>query len=212
MPEPRHLRIIIDSREQRPLTFPERADGWHVETLRDGLPAGDYSLAGFAGRAKQDPPDAWGIAIERKSGWDELAGNLTHGRARFEREFFRLSLFDTRVLVIEQPRDAVLMGNLRSAANPRALLAGVDALAEKYNVPVVFCDGRDEAAAHILDALRRFADRVRVEALNFRDGDPRGDLAKVSAWEWAKTQRAIGDLKTAMMELAAAMDEREETD
>ena len=61
--------IIIDTREQRPLTFK------HFPSVTACLSEGDYSILGYEGR----------FTVERKSIAD-LVGSVTHDRARFERE------------------------------------------------------------------------------------------------------------------------------
>lgn len=93
------VTVIIDSREQKPLLFPEVIPFWlpcgdgpsalgtrpvtvKVKTERQCLQWGDYCLKGSEATA----------VIERKSGLRELAGNtLTKDRSRFLRALSRLA-------------------------------------------------------------------------------------------------------------------------
>src|SRR5690606_6977076 len=111
-------------REQTPFGFPAstKAGGkvYDIEIHRQAMAAGDYSLLGYGG-AKGE---AFGIAIERKNSPDEIAGNFTAGRERFEREFLRLSLYAERAIVIcGCTRGGILSGlsRMRSRINRKAL-------------------------------------------------------------------------------------------
>ena len=80
------MTIIIDTREQRPWSFPAFVDT-EVGTLRTG----DYALKGDTG-----------FAIERKSK-DDFAGTISTGWARFCRELKRMddAGFPAKVIIVE---------------------------------------------------------------------------------------------------------------
>ncbi|MDK2970951.1 MAG: hypothetical protein PWP23_706 [Candidatus Sumerlaeota bacterium] len=200
----RVLAVLVDNREKRPLAFPAETRGrqsWRVETFTACLPAGDYSLAGHGGR----PGEAFGIAIERKSGWNELAGNLTAHRDRFTRECQRLTLYRTRLIVVEgASRDEPEMGMLRTRADPRALIASIDALSERYQIPVVWTRDREEAAQVILAALRRYVERHLAPGGASRPKDAHGAPATVPAWHLAQLETRIGNLERIAGELLSA--------
>lgn len=79
------MKIVIDTREQRPWGFPP-----HVFVSRGTLKSGDYALKG----------DEEHFAIERKSGADFL-GTISTGWPRFCRELKRMESFPARVIVVE---------------------------------------------------------------------------------------------------------------
>lgn len=81
------LRVVIDTREQRPWSFPPDL----AEVQRGTLKAGDYALVG---------DDAF--AIERKS-LDDFLGTVSSGWERFLREIGRMegSDFAARIVVVE---------------------------------------------------------------------------------------------------------------
>lgn len=77
--------IVIDTREQRPWSFPP-----HIETEIGTLRTGDYAIKG---------DDRF--AIERKSA-DDFVGTISLGWCRFVKELNRMDAqFDAKVIIIE---------------------------------------------------------------------------------------------------------------
>ena len=117
--------IVVDSREQRPWTFTG-------PTTTGTLQVGDYSVFGAEDM----------IAVERKSGVD-LAGSLTRGRERFERELARARALQFFRVIVECSLSAFVKGDYHgrvSAANPKALFESVSALSVRFNTAFLFCD------------------------------------------------------------------------
>jgi len=114
--------------------------------LIEGLPVGDYSVAGLQDR----------IAIERKS-LEDLVGSLTHGRERFERELARARSYQFFAVVVEGSAQAILRGDYgRSQANPRAVWESIAAFNARY-CPFHFLGDRRTAAAWTESVLLKFA-------------------------------------------------------
>ena len=118
------LTMLVDSREQTPLPFP---DG--VRSRRVTLRTGDYTACGL---------EAFFVA-ERKSLAD-LVSSVTRGRDRLEAEFDRMAPFPLRALfVVGEARMGVsCLGQLwghqyRSLAEPSAVMASVAATATSWN-------------------------------------------------------------------------------
>lgn len=124
--------IIVDSREQTPLTFPE-----HVQTERGTLQSSDYSVKGLEHI----------FGVERKSIAD-LVGSLTSGRDRFERELHRLRGYRFKRLLIVGHRQDIVSGDYRSKASPKSILASLSAFEVRYDIPVVFAN--EKAAADLV--------------------------------------------------------------
>ncbi len=80
------MRIVIDTREQRPWSFPE-----YISTVISKIDAGDYALEGDNR-----------FAIERKSA-NDFAGTIGSGWPRFCRELKRMddSGFIIKVIIVE---------------------------------------------------------------------------------------------------------------
>lgn len=124
-------RLIIDTREQLPLSFP------HLEAVQGTLTTGDYSIEGLQSL----------FAVERKSVPD-LVGSLTQGRERFFRELERLrGMQFARLLVIGRPVD--LSAHLNRRAVKLDSILGSLAAIDSRLVPVVWAATPEKAAAMV---------------------------------------------------------------
>lgn len=129
------LRVIIDTREQRNehiLSFLQKKK---TETVHRKLDIGDYSAELPEGSFERS------FVIERKGSLDELCGNFTIDRERFERELLRAKAYGVKVfLVIEDASwNDVFLHNYRSKLSEKALLASLFSWQVRYNVTVIFC-------------------------------------------------------------------------
>ena len=146
------LRIVCDSREQCPFRF----EGFNAVVTVGTLEAGDYSLAGFERK----------VAVERKSLGD-LIGCLSGDRARFEKELARLRGFDACAVVVESSQPTLRLGHYRSAMDAGSAWQSCLAFMQRFNVPFIWCNSRQDAEQVTFDFLRHYhRDRVReLEAL-----------------------------------------------
>lgn len=119
------MKIVIDSREQKPYSF----NG--TETVAGALTTGDYSVNGL-----QD-----NIAIERKT-IDDLIGCLSKGRDRFERELFRGKSLDYFCLVVEADLKDIVNHAYRSEMLPKSVIQSLVAFSVRYKMPIWFCGNR----------------------------------------------------------------------
>lgn len=123
------MKIIVDSREQKPYQF----SGYPVQTEPAALAAGDYSLAGFQDR----------IAIEWKS-LNDLIGCLKGSdRGRFERELAKGRSYERFLVVVEAGLQDVSAGRYISNMKPAAALQSIMAFYIRYGTPFLFCGNRD---------------------------------------------------------------------
>lgn len=125
------LRIIVDTREQRPWTFEDLP---HIETRKAKLEAGDYSVEGLERR----------VAIERKS-LDDWIGTVLRERPRFYRELEALRAYDVRAVMIESSVAEILRGGYRSEVRPEVVLGFIAEVAVKQAVPVYLGGTRAES-------------------------------------------------------------------
>ncbi|MGC2303509.1 ERCC4 domain-containing protein [Candidatus Binatus sp.] len=140
----KELTILIDSREQLPLSFRG------ISTLRAGLKTGDYSCTANG----IDLRDV--VAIERKSIGD-LLGCIGGQRDRFERELERLAKLRYRALVIEGSIVDLVDATAGRRLTPRQVLGSVLAWIWKFNCPPIFSDNRTAAAVVVATLLRHAA-------------------------------------------------------
>jgi len=125
--------ILVDTREQTPLTFTRLA------SERGTLQTGDYSFAGGEEL----------FAVERKSIPDLVACCVGENRERFFRELHRLRGYRFKRLVIVGTPEQVEAGDYRSRIAPRAVLATLQAIEARFDVPVVWTRLPADAALKI---------------------------------------------------------------
>ena len=135
------ITIVVDTREQEPLSF----DPAIASVERRALPAGDYSLVGLEER----------VAVERKS-LDDLVSTVIRGRQRFARELERLQGYDAACVVVEANLADVHAGRYRSGAHPASVLGAVMSIIVDAGIPVFFCSDRQIACRFVEDYLVRF--------------------------------------------------------
>lgn len=80
--------------------------------------------------------------VEKKNSLDEIVGNFTAHRERFERECLRAKANGIKVfLIIENASwDDVFLGNYRSKFPPKSLLASLLSWQVRFNVTIIFCE------------------------------------------------------------------------
>jgi len=125
--------IIVDSREQSPLPIRR------LPTVRAGLLAGDYGIAGA---------DTL-FAVERKSIPDIVSCCAGSNRDRFERELCRLRGYRFKRLLIVGTQGEIAEGRYRSNVRPASVLHSLAAWECRYDVPVAFAPTPHVAARQV---------------------------------------------------------------
>lgn len=153
------FQIIADSREHDTADARKRYKAFGVPVVRGVLDYGDY-----AAQITLPAGDLYDISrrikpvavVERKMSLDELAGNLTRERKRFEREFTRALSKGARVyLLVENATwEGILMHRYRSRLHPNAFKSSLSAFMVRYGIVPVFCK-RDTAPELIREILYR---------------------------------------------------------
>ena len=110
-------------------------DKTKVPYITRKLDTGDYSAQLDGQTFERD------VVVERKHNLDEICGNFTTERERFEREFIRAKAYGTKVfLIIENATwTDVFLGNYRSKLQPKSLVASLLSWMARFNVTVLFC-------------------------------------------------------------------------
>ena len=154
------LKIIADSREQVNNHITEYWDRKNVPYFTRKLDVGDYSAQLGDYTLEND------IAVERKRNLDEICGNLTQDRLRFEREFFRAKANGTKVfLLIEDASwQDIYLHNYRSRLSPKSLMASLMSWQVRFNITVWFCE--KENTARLIHQILYYA--AREQLLNGR--------------------------------------------
>ena len=138
--ELKKLTIICDTREQD-RHVSEYFDKKKIPYMTRKLDTGDYSAQLESISFERD------IVVERKHNLDEICGNFTAERERFEREFFRAKAYGTKVhLIIENASwGDIFLGNYRSKLPPKSLVGSLLSWMVRFNVSVTFCKPGESA-------------------------------------------------------------------
>jgi DNA excision repair protein ERCC-4 len=141
--------LVIDTREQLPLTF------GRLQSVPGTLLTGDYSVRGLEEL----------FAVERKSIADIVGCCMGESRERFARELHRLRGFRFKRLLVIGTEAQILDGQFHSKIKPKAILATLSAFEIRFDVPVLFCETPEVAAWQIERWAFYFA-REMVETVN----------------------------------------------
>jgi len=161
------MRIIVDTREQKTPQAEKRWERFGVPIVRKALSSGDYSAVVTISDVDVDFSSV--VVIERKMSLDEVIGNFTRNRKRFQNEFERLKLSKTKCyLLIENANwEKVFSGNYRSAMHPNSLLASLLCYLARYNVVPIFC--MPQTTSRIIPEI------LRREIQNYLEGECSND-------------------------------------
>lgn len=130
------LTVIADTREQENSHITGYFTSHKIPFLPRKLDAGDYSATIGNTTFEND------VVIEKKNSIDEIAGNFTVDRDRFEREFIRAKAEGLKIyLLIENCSWArIVAHDYRSKLEPKALTASLLAWQARYNITINFCE------------------------------------------------------------------------
>lgn len=149
--ELKKLTIICDTREQD-----RHVEAYlkkhNIPQITRKLDTGDYSCQlGDLSLERE-------ICVERKHNLDEICGNFTAERERFEREFIRAKAYGTKVhLIIENASwTDIFLGNYRSKLPSKSLVGSLLSWMVRFNVSVTFCKP-DETAKIIYGIMYYYA-------------------------------------------------------
>ncbi len=134
-----NLTIICDTREQQNAHITKYFDDNKIPYKTRKIDTGDYSAM------LGDKTLEFDCVIEKKNSLDEICGNLTTDRSRFEREFLRAKADKIKVfLIIENASwGDVFLGNYRSKFPPKSLLGSLLSWQVRFNVTIIFCKPHD---------------------------------------------------------------------
>ena len=129
------LSIICDTRENVNQHITKYFNAHHIPHIERKLDVGDYSAQLGELSLERD------ICVERKHNLDEICGNFTAERERFEREFMRAKAYGTKVVLIVENASwgDIFLGNYRSKVQPKSLLGSLLSWMVRYNITVTFC-------------------------------------------------------------------------
>lgn len=143
--------ILVDTREKKADHITESFDKGKIAYKKKSLEYGDYSFMIPANEKLSIPRDLYfdkKVCVERKASLEEISGNLTKERERFEKELCLSP--KTKVLLIENANYSdVATGNYNTQYNKKSFLASIHSFWFKYNVPVMFMPDNKYSALFI---------------------------------------------------------------
>ena len=151
----KQLTIICDTREQD-RHVSEYFESKKIPTITRKLDTGDYSCQIGDVTFERD------ICIERKANLDEICGNFTAERERFEREFLRAKAYGTKVILVVENASwsDIFIGNYRSKLSSKSLTASILTWLARFDVTLVFC--KPEETARIMYGVFYYYVRERL--------------------------------------------------
>jgi ERCC4-type nuclease len=136
------MKIIIDTREQKPLEFNHK---YITEIISKKLDVGDYACEYTDGFI---PP----IYFERKS-LEDLVGSLSKGYKRFRKEIIRAKENNVLlVILIEASITKVLKGIEHSQRSGEEILQQLFTITVRHRVPFFCFNNREEMSRFITEA------------------------------------------------------------
>ena len=156
--------IIADTREQD-LHIVMELERRGIKCERRKLNYGDYSFEA-GGRSYECE-----CVIERKGSIDELIGNMTKDKARFEREFIRARGAEV-VLLVEASPEQIDARQYRSAMKPADVKRRLATWCHTFQLRLVW-SAKDKSCDTILQIFRDHL-KARQHEQNDLDGKARG--------------------------------------
>ncbi len=132
--------ILVDTREKSNAKILEFWDKKGIKYKSKKLDTCDYSFMIPKNESLNIPRDIYfdkKVCIERKGSLEEISGNMTNGRDRFEKE---LSLAPKeKILMIENASlNDIIDGNYDTKYNKKSFMAGLLTFYFRYDLPIFF--------------------------------------------------------------------------
>ena len=143
--------ILVDTREKNISHILDSFDKNHISYERKALNYGDYSFYIPKNESLSLQRDLFfdrEVVIERKASLEEISGNLTKERDRFEKEL----CLDPKekVLLLENASYAdIATGNYKTQYNKKSFLASIHTFWFRYDTPIFFMPDNKYSALFI---------------------------------------------------------------
>lgn len=154
--------VLVDTREKANSHILEYLQKHNIPYQGAKLDYGDYSFMFPASAAGTDIYFHRSIVIERKASLEEISGNLTKDRERFEREFLKAGNDGCKVyLMIEQAGgySDIIAHKYKTQFAPAAFMASMKTWESRFDANIQFIDPQ-YAGYYIASTFQYFAREV----------------------------------------------------
>ena len=137
----KQMVVLVDTREKQNRHILDYFAKNRIAYLRTSLEYGDYSFMIPAQAAGADLYFHRDIVIERKASLEELSGNLSRNRERFEKEFLKASNDAAKVyLMVEAPGgySSIIQHEYKTDFAPAAFMASMKTWESRFGCNVQF--------------------------------------------------------------------------
>lgn len=158
------VTIVIDTREQENKHITDYFAKHNIPYVSQKLDYGDYSCFIPANRELGIVRDMYftdAIAVERKHSLDELAGNLTQDRTRFESELIRSHGCKLFLMIENNTYSDIVNHKYRSQYDPKSFLATLMAFTARYNLNINFVTAADAGSFIYLSLLYQVREELK---------------------------------------------------
>lgn len=129
--------IICDTREQKNQHILDYFNDNNIKYKVEKLDTADYSF--ILPHYPEICMDKQ-VLVEKKNSLDEIAGNFTKGRDRFQREFERVVTEKIHLVVEKATWKKLLNGSYRSQMPPQSMMASMLTWNIRYSCPIWFAE------------------------------------------------------------------------
>lgn len=133
--------ILVDSREQKNGHILDYFDRQGIAYEAEKLDFGDYSCRIPEAVAGQDIYFHDSVVIERKNSLEEISGNFSKGRERFETEFLKARSAGAKIyLMVEDPRGytGIITHGYKTQMKPAAFMASLKTWEHRFDANIQF--------------------------------------------------------------------------
>lgn len=153
----KQLTILIDSREKQNGHITDYLTKNHIPYETTTLSYGDYSckIPVSTGESIHFHDS---IVIERKNSLEELSGNLTRDRERFEKEFLKAGNDGAKIYLMVEDEggySSIINHSYKTEFKPNAYMASLKTWESRFNCNVQFIN-KQYAGFFILSTLKYF--------------------------------------------------------
>ena len=154
--ELRQLTIIVDSKEKVYYHIQKYFQTNKIPYKVRNLETGDYTA--MIGNISLEND----VVIERKANIDEVCGNFTADRLRFEKEFIRAKAYGIHVYwIIENCTwSDIFLGNYKSKLSSKSLTGSILSWLARFPVTLIFC--KPEETPKLIVGILHYAAREQL--------------------------------------------------